>query len=245
MTFHHVNILSIQVGKPASVNSPPLNDQSGERIWTTGFLKKPIDGPVHMRRLNFDGDGQADGKHHGGPDKAVCVYSHDHYAFWKNEYNVDFPLGAFGENLTLTGLTESDVCVGDVWEMGTAKTEVSQPRQPCWKLSRWWNINDLAVRVQQTGKTGWYLRVLAEGTVEAGTPIRLIDRPHPDWSIAAANTLMHVKKDDLLSAGRLLRIPALSESWRQTLLRRTHKQAQPSFEQRLFGTATPTDTTGL
>ncbi|MCA9111735.1 MAG: hypothetical protein KDA52_17410, partial [Planctomycetaceae bacterium] len=97
MTLHVAKILSIQVGKPASVDSPPLNHQVEKRSWITGFLKQPVAGLIHLRRLNFDGDGQADGIHHGGPDKAVCVYSHDHYAFWMNEYNVDFPLGAFGE----------------------------------------------------------------------------------------------------------------------------------------------------
>jgi len=174
-------------------------------------------------------------KHHGGPDKAVCVYSHDHYAAWKSELNVEVQPGAFGENLTAGGLTESDVCIGDVWETGSATVQVSQPRQPCWKLARWWGIKDLALRVQQTGRTGWYVRVLSEGQVEAGQPIRLIRRLHPQWTIQAANRLMLIEKDNLLDAGRLASIPELSASWKQTLTRRIEKHAEPSPDGRLFG----------
>jgi len=230
-------IESIQTGTPASVNSRALDDDgnSSEREWRTGFGKTPVAGPVQLRVLNLDGDGQADKKHHGGPDKAVCVYPHAHYPVWQRELMLDLKPGAFGENFTVGGLLETDVCIGDVWEIGAATVQVSQPRQPCWKLARWWNIKDLALRVQQTGRTGWYLRVLAEGAVEAGQPIKLVRQLHPDWTIEAANKLMHLDKDNLQGAERLSRIPELSDSWKQTLTRRIQKRTEASSNKRLFG----------
>lgn len=224
-------ILSIQVGQPEDA---PARQSDGER-WTTGFLKRSATGPIRLGRLNFDGDGQADLKHHGGPDKAVCVYPSAHYPLWRSELHLDFVPGGFGENLTVAGLVEDNVCIGDIWETGSARVQVSQPRQPCWKLSRWWNIEDLAMRVQRTGRTGWYLRVLEEGYLKAGAAITLIDRPHCDWTIAAANELMHRDKKNLAAASVLANLPELSASWRATLTRRCQKKTESSPERRLLG----------
>ena len=223
-------VLSIQVGKPKDV-AP----QGHGKTWTTGFEKRAIAGPVRLEQSNFKGDGQADLKHHGGPDKAVCVYPASHYSPWRTELGLDFVPGSFGENLTVAGLDEKDVCIGDVWEIGDARVQVSQPRQPCWKLSRWWKVDDLAVRVQKTARTGWYLRVLTEGDVEAEASIRLVERAHPDWTIAAANHVMHNGKDDADGAARLAMIPELSASWRETLMRRGQKRKVPRPERRLYG----------
>ena len=226
-------ILSIQVGQPQVVVAPA--GQSSDKTWTTGFLKHSVAGPIHLGRLNFDGDGQADSKHHGGRDKAVCVYPATHYPLWRSELRLDFESGGFGENLTVVGLAETNVCIGDIWEIGNAKVQVSQPRQPCWKLSRRWGINDLAVQVQRTGRTGWYLRVLQEGEVEAGSPITLAERPHPEWTIDAANELMHRDKRNVAAAEILGCLPELSASWRTTLARRCQKQLDSTSERRLFG----------
>jgi len=228
-------IVSIQVGKPETTNCHSFRSDTGETTWTTGFGKQPVAGSVRLRKLNFDGDAQADLKHHGGPDKAVCVYPASHYAFWQSELSIELVGGAFGENLTVAELTEDDVCIGDVWRIGDARVQVSQPRQPCWKLSRWWNIKDLALRVQQTGRTGWYLRVLEEGDVEPETPITLVDRVHQDWSIAAANELMHHDKKNIAKASSLANLAELSASWRDTLNRRCQNQPESTPERRLFG----------
>ena len=230
-------IISIQVGQPETTIRANSASQSSERSWTTGFGKKPLAGNIRLHKLNLEGDAQADLKHHGGPDKAVCVYPGSHYPFWRELLGIELSCGAFGENLTVAELTEASVCIGDVWQIGDARVQVSQPRQPCWKLSRWWNIEDLAVRVQQTGRTGWYLRVLEEGGLEAGAEITLIDQPHPDWTIAAANELMHRHKNNIASAGELAAIPELSESWRDTLTRRNEKRTEPNPKRRLFGNA--------
>jgi MOSC domain-containing protein YiiM len=104
--------------------------------------------------------------------------------------------------------------------LGTALIQLSQPRQPCWKLGRRWRIRDLARRVQQSGRTGWYFRVLREGGVEAGQSFQLHERPHPEWTVAAANEVMHLRQHDLAAARALADCPALAASWRESLARR-------------------------
>src|SRR5690606_6199783 len=125
------------------------------------------------------------------------------------------------------------VCIGDTYEVGGAVVQVSQPRQPCWKLARRWRIRDLAARVQETGRTGWYLRVLREGEVTAGDSLRLIDRPYAEWTIARANEIMHERRDDRDAAGALAACPLLSASWRETLRRRTETGMNPDPLRRL------------
>lgn len=197
-----------------------------DRPWTTGFFKEPVTGAVWLGATNLQGDGQADLVHHGGPDKAVLAYSAEHYAGWRQWMNKpSLPFGAFGENFTVGGLTESDVCIGDTWQVGDeAVVQVSQPRQPCWKLARRWRIKTLALQVQQSGRTGWYFRVLTEGLVAAGMPMVLMDRPHPEWTVERANWVMHADKTDIAAAWKLAEIPLLSENWRTTLTRRAEKQ---------------------
>jgi len=211
---------SIQVGLPRTLGCrDPL--EPSDREWTTGFFKEPVTGAVWLGRTNLAGDGQADRENHGGPDKAVNVYPSEHYPDWERELPLP-PLlpGGFGENFTTHGLLESAVCIGDVFEIGNAVVQLSQPRQPCWKLARRWGIRDLALRVQQTGRTGWYFRVLREGTVEGGLSLRLIERPHPEWTVAAANAVMHHRRHDVAAARALAACPALSPSWRESLNRR-------------------------
>lgn len=229
-------ILSIHVGTPETIEVTNANRQ--HQVWRSAIAKRPVKHVVRLGRLNLDGDAQADLKHHGGPDKAVCVYAESHYAFWRGELRLNISEGGFGENLTVSELTEEKVCIGDVWRIGNATVQVSQPRQPCWKLSRWWGIYDLAVKVQQSGRTGWYLRVLDEGSVGAGASVTLIDRLHANWTIAAANTLMHRDRDNTAGARELAGLPELSSSWRKTLTRRLQKRSETNPNKRLFGDPT-------
>ena len=137
-----------------------------------------IEGPVAFTALGAAGDEQADRVNHGGPDKAILAYSAEHYREWRTELDrPELPFGAFGENVTIAGLTEADMCIGDRWWAGDVLFEVSQPRQPCWKLARRWRVKSLPAKVIQTGRTGWYLRVLADGELRAGAELELIDRP--------------------------------------------------------------------
>lgn len=217
-------VLSIQIGQPTTYVNHGAGDGS-KSTWTTAFFKTPVTGSVWVSRTNIAGDGQADLEFHGGSEKAVLAYSADHYAYWRAHLgNPDLPHGAFGENLTIAGLDETSVCVGDVWQAGPVVFQVTQPRQPCWKLSRRWKIDDLARQVIANGKSGWYLRVLAEGEIAAGCELTLIERPHPSWTVQRASDLMHHRKDDLPAAAELAGLPELSAAWRETLQERIAKR---------------------
>ena len=210
-------LVSIQVGQPRFLGTDGAVDPM-DRPWATGFFKEPIPGPVRVTQRNVVGDGQADLVNHGGIDKAVLIYSAEHYPYWCAELGLDqMPFGAFGENLTISGLTEHDVNIGDVWKIGEVLFEVSQPRQPCWKLARRWRIKDLPARVVETGRSGWYLRVRTEGEITPGLPAELIERPNPDWSIVRANRVMYFHKYDPDERAALARVPGLSTSWVRAL----------------------------
>ncbi|MDQ3513689.1 MAG: MOSC domain-containing protein, partial [Chloroflexota bacterium] len=173
---------------------------------------------------NLAGDGQADLVNHGGADKAVCCYPAGHYADWHRELGLDpaaFPYGAFGENLTLSGVTETTVCLGDTFTVGTATVQVSQPRQPCWKLSRRWGVRDLAARVQRTKRTGWYVRVVEEGDVAAGQALTLVDRPVPDWTVERVTGVIYAA-NDIAGAAELAECDLLAGSLRAYMAERVH-----------------------
>jgi MOSC domain-containing protein YiiM len=225
-------LLSIQVGRPricVAADDP-------QKTWTTAIQKSAVGGPVHVSKRNVSGDLQADLEHHGGEDKAVLAYAAAHYAQWAVDLpTIAFTPGGFGENLTVAGFDETQCCVGDVWQVGPVRLQISQPRQPCWKLSRRWNLPNLAKRVQQTRRTGWYLRVLEVGEIAAGMTIELRDRPFADFTIAWALDVMYAQPrnsaDDLL----LAECPALSASWKSTLFARATRGQEPNVKARLHG----------
>jgi MOSC domain-containing protein YiiM len=220
MTNDPSSLLSVRVGRVQVRGHEGASDPFDES-WTTSIFKTAVDGPVFVRLTNLAGDEQADLVNHGGSDKAICVYSADHYDAWRATLGVTpFEYGAFGENFTIRRLLEDDVCIGDSWSVGGAILQVSQPRQPCWKLAQRWRIKDLADQVVKSGRTGWYFRVLREGPVQAGDVLALVERLHPEWTITAANGVMHQHKHDRVAAAALASIPALSRSWRGTLGRR-------------------------
>lgn len=213
-------LLSIQVGLPQNHGFEGASDPL-DHPWRSGFFKFPISGSVRVNFTGLDGDGQADLENHGGPDKAVLAYSADHYPAWRNElHKPDLPFGAFGENLTVTGLTENEVCIGDQWRVGEILFEVSQPRLPCWKLARRWRIKDLALQVERNGKSGWYLRAISEGVIEPGLEWTLVTRPNPDWTIARANQIWLRDKTNVDAATTLRDLPALAGSWKKMLANR-------------------------
>jgi MOSC domain-containing protein YiiM len=198
---------------PASYGSEDAADSHG-LPWTTGFFKTVVEGPVFAGTTDLAGDGQADLENHGGVDKAVLAYSADHYPKWRNELGLPgMPHGAFGENLTIVGLSEQSVCIGDIFRIGTVTFEVSQPRQPCWKLARRWRMHELTGLVVRTGRSGWYFRVVEEGWLEARLPVELIERPNPEWPVARANQIMYEHKVDRALTLALADVPRLSDSW--------------------------------
>jgi len=173
---------------------------------------------VWMGSTNIEGDGQADRKHHGGPDMAVLMYASDHYSAWRVELpEVVLPPGAFGENLTVVGLDEGQVCIGDRFSIGEAIVEVSQPRNPCSKIDKRWPGTQLLKRVEETGRTGWYVRVLQAGTIESGQPVLLLERPYPDWTVRRAQGAFRGRGVNPAEAHALAALPPLSEVWKQVM----------------------------
>ncbi|HEX2204755.1 MAG TPA: MOSC domain-containing protein [Longimicrobium sp.] len=226
-------ILSIQVGQPRTYGVEGAASPM-DRPWTTSFFKEPVAGPVRLGRTNLEGDAQADPRYHGGPDKAVMAYAAAHYPAWRAELGLEeMGFGGFGENFTVEGQDESAVCVGDVYAVGTARVQVSQPRAPCWKIARRWRVRDLSARVQRTGRTGWYLRVLEEGVVEPGVPLELLERPNAEWSVARINQVLHGHVRDPETLRRMAAYPLLSDSTREWLLYRIDAMEDESL--RLVG----------
>ena len=216
-------LFSIQTGQPQSYGSRIALDPH-DRHWTTGFFKTPVEGRVFVGPTNVAGDGQADRENHGGIDKAVLAYSADHYSKWRNELRMpDMPFGAFGENLTIAGWSEESVCIGDRFRIGEVIFEISQPRQPCWKLARRWRMHELTAMVVSNGRTGWYLRVLEQGWIEAGMPASLLDRPNSEWPIARANFILHHCKNDLALTLELADVPSLANAWKKELRERAER----------------------
>lgn len=214
-----LRITSLQVGKPRTVGVAGAAEVM-DREWTTAFYKTPCDGPRAVGEMGIDGDGQADLVNHGGVDKAVCVYPAEHYSFWAAGLGLDLPWGAFGENLSVEGLLEHEVRIGDVYECGELCLQVSQPRQPCWKLARRWRVKDLAAQVERTGRTGWYFRVLSPGTLAAGDVLTL-QSEGSEWSVARSNEIMHHHKQDWEAAAALADCDLLSTSWKTSLRKRS------------------------
>lgn len=165
-----MRVISVNVGQPREI-------EWRGRIVRTSIWKTPVDGRVRVIGNNLEGDRQSDLRVHGGPHKAVYAYPSEHYAFWREELpHVELPWGAFGENLTIEGLTENDVAEDDHLEIGSALFAVTQPRQPCFKLGIRFGRDDIIQRFQQSGRSGFYLAVIREGDVGAGDAIRRIRR---------------------------------------------------------------------
>lgn len=203
-------IVSVNVGRPSDI-------QNGTETWTSGIFKSAVSGPVRLSAENLDGDQQADLRVHGGPDKAVCVYSADHYRHWRQELGVqECGPGWFGENFSVEGQREGTVAIGDTCRVGTAIVQVSQPRAPCSKLARRWKRPDMPRLVIASGRTGWYLRVIEPGHVERGQQVTLIDRPFERWTIEAVNDVAYSRggtpDDDAIR--ELSECPLLAEAWR-------------------------------
>lgn len=180
--------------------------------------KHPCTGRVILGPLGLQGDKQGDRRVHGGVDKAVHHYPFEHYAAWRAELGESAALssaGAFGENLSTQGLTEHEVCVGDRFRAGSALLEVSQARQPCWKVDVRFGAPGMARRMQDNGRTGWYYRVIEAGELAAGDRLELIERPCPDWPLAR---LLRVLYHDCLNREDLFAVVALAplaEGWRR------------------------------
>lgn len=201
-----MKIISVNVGQPRQL---PWNNGAV----ATSIFKAPVAGRVRVQRLNLEGDNQADLTVHGGPNKAVYAYPSEHYAYWRDELRNDLPWGIFGENLTTSGLNESEVYVGDRYQVGTAELVVTQPRTPCYKLGIRFGDPGMIKRFLQSRRSGFYFAVAEEGEVEVGDGVKLLDRGTNTISIADLNRLYPEAGDrELLK--RAVQVEALPEKWR-------------------------------
>jgi MOSC domain-containing protein YiiM len=202
-----VRLVSVQVGPVAQHGS-----------MRTAFGKQPVAFAVRVGVEGLAGDAQEDRRYHGGPEMAVLAYSADHYPSWRTELSfAGFPLGGFGENLSVEGASEETVCIGDVWQAGEAALQVASPRKPCSKISRFWSRPALLKSVERSGRTGWYLRVLQEGELQAGDAVRLLERPHPQWNVLRAFRVGVRPRRMREEALELAQVAALSERWKSWL----------------------------
>ncbi|MER7503188.1 MOSC domain-containing protein [Nonomuraea pusilla] len=197
----------------------------GGRPVASAYVKSPVEGPVTVGAEGLEGDEQGDRRHHGGPDKAVCVYPGEHYPHVEERFGGPLGPAAFGENLTTRGLLDAEVVIGATYRIGTALLQVSQPRRPCYKIAARHaalpGARRLPVELQRIGRTGFYLRVLVPGQVERGQGIHLEDVPAHGLTVAEVNRVMNVDRHDLDGVRRLLAARAdLPARWVETLTAR-------------------------
>jgi MOSC domain-containing protein YiiM len=217
-----MEVVSINAGLPREVSWRG-------RSLLTGIFKSPIEGPVKLRTLNLDGDGQADLTVHGGPNKAAYLYPAEHYEFWRNELSdMDLTWGHFGENFTSQGLLEENVLVGDTFRVGSTFVKVTEPRMPCYKLGIRFGRADMVKHFLAARRTGFYFAVLEEGTVQAGDSFTYVERSTHGISVADITRLYAFDRDDWATMRRVVEVEALSKSWRVYFQDRLEKHGQDS-----------------
>lgn len=198
--------------------------------------KQPVSGPVAVAAPGLEGDEQGDRRRHGGPDKAVHCYAAAHYPLWTAALPSGTPNlcpGGFGENLVAEGIDETGLCLGDLWRVGTALMQVSQSRQPCWKLNLRFALPDMARRVQHSGRTGWYFRVLEPGSVAAGDSAALVARPQADWPLDRVSRLLYRDMLDRDALADLAALPELPASWQRLARARLESHRVEDWSTRL------------
>ncbi|MBA3474159.1 MAG: MOSC domain-containing protein [Rubrobacter sp.] len=212
-----MKLLSVNVSLPTEV-------PHGREAVSTGIFKEPVGGQVMLRTLNLDGDGQADLENHGGVDRAAYAYSIENYDHWQRELGWnEFAFGQFGENFTVEGMMEDDIHIGDVFRVGGALVEVSQPRPPCFKLGIKMGMAGFPKQFLASGRVGFYLRVLEEGEVGVGDAFERVESDPERVSVWEMSHLLFFEPENLEGAKRALRIRALSPGWRDSFEERLAK----------------------
>jgi MOSC domain-containing protein YiiM len=206
------------VGRLVSVNvGMPKNVQWRGKAVYTGIWKTPVEGPVMVRRINIDGDGQGDLTGHGGEQRAVMVYQAESYDFWKTYLSRDdLAPGHFGENFTVTGLADDEVCIGDRYRIGNAEFEVTQPRVTCFRIGLRLNEPEMPNLLVAQHRPGFYFRVITEGHVRAGDDIVRTRRGRHELSVADVDALLYLPDRDIERLRKVVDVPALSPGWQQS-----------------------------
>lgn len=222
-------ILSLRIGRLS-----PL----GPRGVPSGIAKTEVSTPLTLSKAGFAGDEQGDMAKHGGPEKAVHQYPFEHYTEWAQTLG-DHPRlaasGAFGENMSTIGLTEADVAIGDVFRLGTALVEVSQGRQPCWRLNERFGRKTMARDMQDSGRTGWYYRIIETGTVAPGDRLTLLDRKAPEWTLTRIWRAFYIDRLNQEELRGIAALEPLADSWRSYAARRLESGKVEDWSKRLDG----------
>ncbi len=217
-------IASISIGRPESI---PV--EKGRPL-KSSFLRKPKSTKIFLGYEGFENDQVADARLHGGADKAVCVYSQNHYKFWIEQKGLRLTIPAFGENLTIAGLVETEVHVGDIFQMGEAQVQISQPRQPCHKINKVYNKQEMACWVKTSGFTGYYFRVIQQGWVSPSDEIILQEQGAGAFTVDELNGFLSKSRNDY-SFERLqlaAELNTLSDDWAGLLRKRVARLIPPT-----------------
>ena len=230
MTIEKIKLVGVQLATPVTYVE---DDQS---TWSTSLVKKPVCHCVYLRMSHLAGNDQADKKHHGGEDKTLYAFPLEHILYWREKLGrAELPFGGFGENLTVTTVTEADICIGDRFQLGEAIVEVSQPRLPCWKIGRVWGVHDLGERMEEAGHSGWYFRTISEGCFSLADDLVLMDRVQPDWTIKEAFTIITHPLENKERAAQLLDVPQAAASMKKSLQEYLDSGVYPDQTPRLYG----------
>lgn len=222
-------VLSVQVGRAKTYGDAQSKDFL-EKEWESASFKEVSKTPLYASFSGLAGDEVADKMHHGGMDKAIFANSYENYAHWASFLGVEhLSFGALAENLTMTGLHESNVMLGEIHQIGTVLLQVSQPRKPCWKISRRWNHKAFTNEIFTSGLTGWYYKVLQEGIISAGDEVRVIRAETPQLSILEANEAFGEpeKYGHILEA--ILEIPSLANSYKESIVKRLSHESDLGY----------------
>ena len=207
-------IVSINIGIPREVT------YAEDRKLKTSLQRRPVKEKIFLDLMGFEGDQVADPVNHGGRDKAICGYPVNHYSIWEEELSRSMPPASFGENLTIEGLTEEQIHIGDIFRIGEAEVQCTQPRQPCHKLIKIFGFPKLASRIQTLGYCGYYFRVLKQGWLQTGMAVELIHSDKEKISVMDAHYLMYRDKTKYQAIEKLMAHPALSETWKNSFGKR-------------------------
>jgi MOSC domain-containing protein YiiM len=204
-------IINLAVGKPKEFNWNTKKELSA--------IGKSFVQAAELKKSGFVGDDVANHKFHGGPDRAVCLYPFEHYSYWEEIFQKKLILPAFGENITATGMVEEQVCIGDIYKIGGTIVQVTQGRVPCATISKYNQENQFLKKVVETTLTGYFFRVLEEGTIMFDSEITLVEKHSKEISVSFATQILFHQKQDKTSIEKILTVDALAEDWRNRFLK--------------------------
>lgn len=208
--------------KNFSIGLPKQIKYSDDKEMISGICKETVE-EAFLSKEGFHGDGVADLRFHGGPDRAVCVYPYEHYTQWKEEFGEILPPSAFGENLTVSNMLEAEVHIGDIYRIGDAVIQVTQSRIPCSTITKRTNLPLLLKRMVETGYTGYLCRVLEEGIVKQDSEITLLERDTDQVSVLFSNQIYFHHSKDLEAVKQIVEVPALASEWKKSLIKKSNK----------------------